>query len=447
MSNQSRGNKVQDDLTRAVAANCLPDDVQQRAEKLLERLQQPVRLALMGMPGSGKSTLLNLLVGTNVVPTGVRLPTLQLVYGPTEQTMCTLPDGTKQTLPHTDAAQIADLSPVFVEMQMPLPALGKISVLEVVAPADPAAVHRASQWAAKRCDIALWCTQGFGETEQNIWAQMPDLIKDHAFLMVTKADFLKTNGLMDATIAAVRGAASDEFNQILPISTTEAVAARQPDGSVNKDQMRSSGGLALISAVLKHVELGRQNSVDMAEVLLLQHAELLESIKETAEPPTKTESVAPIDAAPQKASEPIVAQIETPATPVTAPEPAVAAAPEQPAAQNIVTLRPATREAYEHVLEYIIDQSRALIDLAEKLGDAAPSQIMAKTVEHVQWLSDYLNEHGDDADPALVRARDTAMDAADLVQLMQMEKRDSAAVEALSLMIQIKHELQADLAA
>ena len=444
MSNQSRGNKVQDDLTRAVAAGCLPDEVQQRAEKLLERLRQPVRLALMGMPGAGKSTLLNLLVGANVVPTDVRLPTLQLVYGATEQTICTLPDGTKQTLPHTDTAQIADLSPVFVEMQMPLPALGKISVLEVVAPADPEAVHRASQWAAKRCDIALWCTQGFGEVEQNIWAQMPDLIKDHAFLMITKADFLKANGLMDATIAAVRGAATDEFNQILPISTVDAVAARQPDGSVNKDQMRSSGGLALISAVLKHVELGRQNSVDMAEVLLLQHADLLESVQNIPESPAETESV---DAAPQKPAEPTVAQNETPAPPVPAPEPAAAAAPEQPAAQNIVTLRPATREAYEHVLEYIIDQSRALIDLAEKLGDAAPSQIMAKTVEHVQWLSDYLNEHGDDADPALVRARDTAMDAADLVQLMQMEKRDSAAVEALSLMIQIKHELQADLAA
>ena len=38
-------------------------------------------------------------------------------------------------------------------------------------------------------------------------------------------------------------------------------------------------------------------------------------------------------------------------------------------------------------------------------------------------------------------------DAADLIQLMQMEKRDSAAIEALSLVLQVKRELQADLAA
>lgn len=43
--------------------------------------------------------------------------------------------------------------------------------------------------------------------------------------------------------------------------------------------------------------------------------------------------------------------------------------------------------------------------------------------------------------------RDTAFDAADMVQLMQMEKQGSAALEAVTLMLQIKRELQADLAA
>ena len=43
--------------------------------------------------------------------------------------------------------------------------------------------------------------------------------------------------------------------------------------------------------------------------------------------------------------------------------------------------------------------------------------------------------------------RDAAYDAADMVQLMQMEKSDSAAVEAVALMLQMKRELQANLAA
>lgn len=447
MSNQSHSNKIQDALAQAVEAHCLPTDAQDRAEKLLARLREPVRLALMGMPGAGKSKLLNLLVGDDIVADGVRLPTLQLVHGNEPQATCTLPDGSQQTVMHADGTEIAKLDPMFVEMALPLPALGKISVLEIVAPKDRTALLRASKWGAKRCDVALWCTEQFDQTEQEIWAQMPDLIKDHAFLIVTKADELRAAQTLDATLDAARHIAADEFNKILAIATTDALAARNADGTVNKDQMRSSGGLALISAVLKHVELGRQSTVDMAEILLLQHEDLLKTNAQAPAPEEKTESVAPDTAASQQSPaptpKPIVAQNET--------QPAVEAPAEHPAppAQNdtVITLHPETRDAYEHVLAYIIDQSRDMISLVERSGETSPSEIMSKTVEHMQWLSDYLNENGDDSDQALIRARDTAMDAADLVQLMQMEKRDSAAIEALSLLIQIKHELQSDLAA
>ncbi len=458
MSNQSVGNRVQKELSQAVASGRLPANVQKRAKQLLARIETPVRLGLMGMPGSGKSTLLNLLVGSDVLPEGAKLPTLQLTYGETEQAICTLSDGSKTTLPTADAQQISELAPAFVEIEMPLPALAKISVLEVVTPDDPTSIHRASQWAAKRSDVALWCTQGFNPTEQSIWAQMPDIIKDHAFLMVTKADFLHKNGMMDATIAAIRAVANDEFNQILPIATIDAIAARQPDGSVNKSKMRESGGLALISAVLKQVEMGRQSAVDMADILLHQHADDLAPEAAADEPTanpakegvsdTQTAESAEIPVNQiETAIEDTVAETETPTPTGDAAEPHDPEPIEAEQESNVVTLHPTTRDAYEQAVGYIVTQSRALIEAAENMGDTAPSEIIAKAVEHVQWVSDHLNEHGDDADPLLMRARDAALDAADLVQLMQMEKRDSAAVEALSLMLQIKRELQADLAA
>ncbi len=456
MSNQSVGNRVQSELAQAVESGLLPANVQDNASKLLTRLQQPVRLALMGMPGSGKSTLLNLLVGSNVLPDGVQLPTLQLSHGQTAQTIYTLPDGTKKTLMGVDGHEIAALSPVFVEMQMPLPALAKISVLEVTAANDPTAVHRASQWAAKRCDVALWCTHGFTEDEQRIWGQMPDLVKDHAFLMVTRADVLQSEGQLDDTLNAINAVAKDEFNQILPIATVSAIRARQPDGTVDKNKMRSSGGLALIQAVLKQVEQGRQSAVDMADVLLHQNAALLAKIND-----------APAAAQPEPTPEPLAVE---PEPEVVAPEPKAAEPLAAPAVEEIALpsgvarlktiaakakadkdaqegMKPATRDAYQHVIAHIEVQGRELVAAFDDLGDAAPSQVMAMMVEHIQWLSDYLNENGDDADLALQRARDTAFDAADMVQLMQMEKRDSAALEAVCLMLQIKRELQADLAA
>lgn len=481
MSNQSLGNRVQAALKSAVESGLLPDDVHGKAEKLLARLQKPVRLAIMGMPKSGKSALLNLLVGSDVLPEGLSLPTMQLSHGETPSATCTLPDGSKQVVAGADPHAIAALTPVFVDMQLPLPALAKITVLEVVAPDDPAAVHKASQWAAKRSDVALWCTQGFGDAERGIWGAMPDTLKDHAFLMITKADELQDEGILDNTVASVQSIAKDEFNQVLPIATLSAIASRQADGTVNKDKMRGSGGLALISAVLKQVEMGRQSAVDSADVLLHQHADALAALNASEEAP---EPIAVSDEEPQ------AAPVPEPSAPEPTPEPEQVAAPEEPfkpgespamrrlraiaekksAAKQTgpdsqsepapaapmaaptpapaqITLSDTTRQAYEHVVAYLEEQGDVLTQTLAASGKDAPSAIMALTVEQIQWLTDYLNENGDDSDPSLQRVRDTAFDSADMVQLMQMEKRDSAALEAVSLLLQIKKELQADLAA
>lgn len=489
MSNQSLGNRVQTELKQAVLSGLLPNSDHEKAELLLERLQKPVRLAILGMPESGKSRLLNLLVGADVIPQGVHLPTMQLVYGESEKSVCTLADGSKEEFNAVDADMIAGLSPVFVEMQMPLPALNKISVLEVVAPNDTNAVHRASQWASKRTDVALWCTRGFTEPEQRIWATMPDLIKDHAFCMVTHADFLKAQGLYEAAVGAISAAAGDEFNAVLAIATNQALSARRVDGTVDKDVMRESGGSALISAVLKQVERGRQSAVDQGDILLHQHADLLATLKDapvapvpTPEPEVVPKPAAPV-AAPEKAQAEAPKATAAPAetkpatrdaisrlrqiaarknvsrdlafedaakpaeTPAAEPEPEAAPEEETPVEVAAEPLQPATRDAYEHVIAYLEERGAELASVLEKQGEDGPAEVMTMAVDQIQWLCDYLNENGDAADTSLQRTRDTAFDAADMVQLMQMEKQGSAALEAVSLMLQIKRELQADLAA
>ena len=493
MSNQSPDTGVHEQLARAVISGLLPDRAHEQAEKLLTRLETPVRIALLGMPQSGKSTILNLLIGETVMREEYRFPTCQFVHGRIAQAICTLPDGSKTALEGVDPKAIAALSPAFVEIRLPLPSLKKISVLEVVAPADPNALHRASQWASKRCDIAIWCTGGFNADEQRIWSQMPDALKDHALLLLTRFDLLQAQGIFDDVRATVKTAAVGEFNKIIPIAGPAALAARGEDGNVNKVALRDSGGMALISAVLKQFDAGRRTALDLAEVLLLQNEDTLQNLDEVlalgeeqedygatqavvaapAEPEPETEPEPedePLTVADTSSPEPVKAAKPAPAPARPRPTPAspkISAAEAEKVNVGIARLRdiaarraeeglqapavaevlPDTRAAYEHVIAQLEERTSALAGEVESLGDGAPSAIIKQAVDDLNWLCDYLNSNGDDADPALLRARDTAFDAADLVQLMQMEKRDSAAIEALSLMLQVKRELQADLAA
>ncbi len=230
----------------------------------------------------------------------------------------------------------------------------------------------------------------------------------------------------------------------------------------------------------------------MADMLLHQYADLLSDVGDqgdVAEPEVAVAAPEPDATEDTPVNEPPVAQAAPP-DPERTPEEPAQPTPAKPAAQDAISrlreiaarknvsrdaaldqtpppatqapaeptpepvedeattaLKPATRDAYEHVITYIEDRGTELVGALEAHGEGGPAEVMAMTADHIQWLCDYLNENGDDADQALLRMRDTAFDAADMVQLMQMEKRDSAALEAVSLMLQIKRELQADLAA
>ena len=72
------------------------------AERLIERLERPARIALLGLPGSGKSAILNLLTGTVVVPETLRLPTIIVQHGTEPRMLCTLTDGRTETIPGAD---------------------------------------------------------------------------------------------------------------------------------------------------------------------------------------------------------------------------------------------------------------------------------------------------------------------------------------------------------
>ena len=401
------------DLRRAIAQAGLSAPLKARAQAILDQIERPVRLAIFGLPGSGKSQILNFLAGADVLPGKTKLPTLQLSYGDAAVANCTLPDGTLEALPMDDMQAITALKPAFVDATMPLPALKKISILEVSAGASLREQQRAMSWASKRSDVALWCSKGaFGRDEQALWAQMPAALQDHAFLLMTHADNPAVEEAYPGRVDRAVYAMQDQFRQVLPIGTTSAIAARNSDGTVDKDMLRSSGGMAVISAILRMVETGHQGARDQADIFLRQIA-----FDPEAHAPAPVEAPVPTET-------PIEAVVEAPVS---------------------RSLGPVSREACEQAVAQLTAEGtmmgQALSDVG--LNDA---EIVDICVDTVVWLSDYLAESGEPDDLAMAQLRETAMDAADLVQLIQLETSETVASDSVSVMVQVKQEMQQMLA-
>lgn len=510
MSVKAAAEQTHQDLKKALAAGKFPASVSDKAVKLLDRLKQPVRLSIMGLPGSGKTTVANLLLNKIVVPDGVNLPTTQFVHGESPTAICTLPDGRREAVPGADPHDIAALEPMFVEFHLPLAALGRISVLEVSASDNPRDQHRALLWAAKRTDMALWCTQTFSSIEQALWDTMPDAVKDHAFMLVTRADQVAQSGNLDQLLDEIRFASSHQFNKIMPIATPDAIASRRADGTVDKPLMQKSGGLTLISSILRQVDQGLQSTIDQAELMLHQYrdaapnpdaarvvedapkprvvSELLtdtapEAVPSEAAPVVTVETSKPVATGtsrpvaveaveepdplqqddafimrtrPIAVTRPIVNEAEpaptapAPVAEVATPEPVkkprIGFMPKAKSAAEAPRAKPETCAAYAEAIAYLTQQGRELTHRIASGDEIESDDLMQASADNIMWLSDHLDEVNVKGDPVLEKGRTRALDATELVQLMQFESNDDAGIEALSLVVQLKRDLQADIA-
>lgn len=418
-----------DQLSRALASKLLPEDDHIMAEKLRKRLAVPVRVSIMGLPGSGKSRVMELLVGQKLVPEGVELPVLRLVHSEDNITRVTLANGATEELPGLDAAAAAERMPAMVEMRADLPALKRITPMEVSIGRLRRDQERAVTWASNRSDVAIWCTGDFTAAEQAAWNLMPDLLKDQGILLRTRID---TVGSRATTMDRLQRLGGREFDQVLAIDTLSALAAREGD-TLDREAFRESGGKTLIATVLKMVERFRQAYIDQADLLLAHHPEAANAPLPEPAPEPKPEDTAPEAEAQAETAEddtPEKAAAETDTTdapPVLFPE-------AEPAPS------PATRAAFEAAVARLAAAGAELIASDAPLDNDA---IMARSVREVTWLGEHLEETDGD-DTLLDRARDAATDATDMVQLMQIEQ--APADEAVALMIQLKRNLQRGLA-
>jgi len=266
---------VQQQLEQALDYGHVPDEEKRRAEQLLMRLKSPVRVVLIGKPGSGKSRLVNMLTGQSVIPETPDLPPLEVRFGPQPRTVYLMADGAEQAC---DGLQL-DLPPppetAIIRAELPLEVLNRFCLTEISLEGSATDQKALVYWALNRADIVLWCSQAFDASEQALWAPAEEALKDHSFLVLTKADQLQMKGVLSDRIGQLEEIVAEEFFRMYPIATIQAISASSDSEIRDAPLWASSGGKALMDAINKVVNTGRSADADNALMFLRRNAPTL----------------------------------------------------------------------------------------------------------------------------------------------------------------------------
>lgn len=440
MTDKISDEAVVEHLTRSIDAGSLPKSAQDYAQHLVKRLSQPVRVSVLGAHKTGKSELINMLLGQALIPSGAELPTTEFIWGSAPRMTVTAADGSVTEIDGTDLTRLNGLSAAFLQIAQPLDILKKINLLEVVTENSVEELSSGVDWAVRRTDIALWCTQDFNSLERDVWSHVPDSLKDHAFLVLTKADQLSAQNVLAPMVGELQQVVAEEFHSLYAVATLQAVAAFGPNG-LDAAKFKASGGEALTYEVLKHAERGRRADLDSAHMFLVRFKDEVEAAlaaapQDSAVARPNVVSV-PLESAPIKSevqAEP-VAEVAAPVATAAASQPSD---DERPKVENVALFSDAIR--------FLKRRGDSLADTFEGLEPDNTKELVTSCVDAVEHLTDLFSqdESGCDAADAFI---DELAEASDVMVLMMVEDGDAPAADAVTLLVQLRHDMEMQLAA
>lgn len=388
-------------LAGALRSAALPARAALAGQQLLERLTSPIRVAILGYPGSGKSELLNLIAGERIIPAGAQLPSVELRFGNRRRMALVDSEGEETPLAGSDFGRIGQDAAALLRIEAPLPVLSTLTLIEVATRGTAEEERAGVQWAASRADVVIWCSQAFTPAERWLWSAMPDRLKDHGFLVLTKADELVRNGTLGRTIAGLEDIVAEEFHSLVPVATLQGLAALLSPAGIDREALAASGAEALVSALLAHVEQGRRADLDAALLFLSRFG-----------------AGAPLPHA----------DVET-----AAPAPDMpAAAVEEPAPRSAPPA-PASAETAARALDILRGAAGSLGEVLD--GDGSAEHILEGCAQAAQAVADTL-------DPAdLPELHDEATEVAEMLVLLGLERSDTAAADAVTLLLQLRRDI------
>ncbi|MEZ5931585.1 MAG: dynamin family protein [Alphaproteobacteria bacterium] len=223
----------------------------------LSSLPRPLRVVLLGEFSAGKSSLVNLLVGSDLVPTGVLATTRRLIklhYADRIQLAAIDSSGERREIESSLAAQFNGADGHF-EIGLPCARLKSMVLIDTPGLADPNRDPAEALAAAADCDVAIWCTraqQAWRHSEHAIWSSLPTHVHETGLLVATRSDKLEKASDRRSVMARLRQEAGAMFQDVVLLSTLNAQQAQgKHPGELDVALWKRSGGEALASGLMR----------------------------------------------------------------------------------------------------------------------------------------------------------------------------------------------------
>lgn len=400
---------VIDQLEHVLDRGDLPPPYDRWGARLLAHLTKPVQVVVTGFERSGKSALLEMLTARPVIGRDVSLPVIEMVYGPAERALIERADGSVTSA----MGQLRDVDcppdAVRARQELPDPAMMQQDYIEIGLYGSPDQKRATLQNAITRADVMIWCSQAFSDEEQELWSLVPDPMKDHSMLALTMADQQMMRGILHDQIARLEPVVAEDFLGLFPVATLQGIAARTSADEVNEALWSSSGGQPLMELVHRQVQQGRKADVDQARIFMERLA------KRAA-----------------RADRRDVVEAETTVTDIASDR------ADLPQAEQVSDA--AAVDAFAKAAELLQNRAQEMFDQINAEGECNPDQILTGCTEAMTAVTDLLEATGS-GDLSVVAVRDDVQESEEMLMLFQLEQGEDAALDAVTLMLQIRKEL------
>ena len=396
---------VVDRLQTALERQLFPTEWHQWGARLLDHLRKPVQVAIVGLPGSGKSSLINMMFPQVSVTALAGIPVVEIAHGPKARTSFELEDGQYLRRGGVPSPQDVPAGAVRARIELPHEDLLRQNYIEVSLNAGFGHQVSMVNWVAQWADVVLWCSEEFDSSEQKLWSGVPEEVKDHAFLVLTMADRQMMRGLLKERIAALGPLVEEEFLGLYPVATIQAITARTAGPQVNTALWRSSGGKELFDGVMRQVDNGRTADMDQAQMLLKKFAPQLESsfVKTYAE----------------------------------AANSGVLRGPSKP---DQVVSKNDGEQVFDKAISLLQAQANDIVAGLAGSSGPKPTDVLQRCVATANQLAELFQAAGG-TDGFTRSVQSDTQEGAEMMLLFQLEKDEDAAVDAVTLLLQLKKEI------